>query len=359
MSALDLVGPDGGAAAVRGQSPAAAAARPTRTSPAEASSGDPLVRIDGLTVAFDDGRRHVRVLHGIDLEVRAGEAVGIVGESGCGKSVTWLAVLRLLGKRARIGGTVSIDGVPIADFSDRAMAGIRGKRIAMIFQDPASSLNPVHRIGQQLMEALALHRGLTGQAAKAEVVRLLDRVHIPNPGQRLNAYPHELSGGMNQRVMIAMALAGEPDLLVADEPTTALDATIQAQILDLLREIRRDSGMALALISHDLGVIADICERVLVMYAGRVVEAAPTGRLFAHPGHPYTRGLLAALPDLAAPQRRLEAIPGTVPEPGKLPSGCGFRPRCSYADAGCGAAVPGLGFIAKSHQVACLKVDAR
>ncbi|MDM7946038.1 MAG: ABC transporter ATP-binding protein [Oceanibaculum nanhaiense] len=354
MSTLDFVGPNGGAAAVRGMTPAAVAARPAETT----RGGDPLVRIAGLTVAFDDGKRHVPVLHGIDLEVRPGETIGIVGESGCGKSVTWLAVLRLLGKKARIGGTVSLDGAPIIDFSDRSMARIRGKRIAMIFQDPASSLNPVHRIGQQLTEALALHRGLTGQAAKAEAIRLLDRVHIPNPGQRLNAYPHELSGGMNQRVMIAMALAGEPDLLVADEPTTALDATIQAQILDLLREIRQDSGMAMALISHDLGVIADICERVMVMYAGRVVETAPTNQLFANPGHPYTRGLLAALPDLGAPQRRLEAIPGTVPEPGKLPTGCSFRPRCVHAEEACGAEVPGLGFIEKTHQVACLKVDS-
>ncbi|WP_217895515.1 ABC transporter ATP-binding protein [Oceanibaculum nanhaiense] len=354
MSTLDFVGPNGGAAAVRGMTPAAVAARPAETT----TGGDPLVRIAGLTVAFDDGKRHVPVLHGIDLEVRPGETIGIVGESGCGKSVTWLAVLRLLGKKARIGGTVSLDGAPIIDFSDRSMARIRGKRIAMIFQDPASSLNPVHRIGQQLTEALALHRGLTGQAAKAEAIRLLDRVHIPNPGQRLNAYPHELSGGMNQRVMIAMALAGEPDLLIADEPTTALDATIQAQILDLLREIRRDSGMAMALISHDLGVIADICERVMVMYAGRVVESAPTKQLFANPSHPYTRGLLAALPDLDAPQRRLEAIPGTVPEPGKLPGGCSFRPRCVHAEESCGAEVPGLGFIEKTHQVACLKVDS-
>ncbi|MBU2090569.1 MAG: ABC transporter ATP-binding protein [Alphaproteobacteria bacterium] len=316
------------------------------------------MRIAGLTVAFDDGKRHVPVLHGIDLEIRRGETIGIVGESGCGKSVTWLAALRLLGKRARIGGTVSLDGQPMHDFSDAAMARIRGKQIAMIFQDPASSLNPVHRIGRQLAESISLHRGLTGQAARAEALRLLDRVHIPNPGQRLSAYPHELSGGMNQRVMIAMALAGEPDLLVADEPTTALDATIQAQILDLLREIRQDSGMALALISHDLGVIADICDRVMVMYAGRVVEAADSRALFATPGHPYTQGLLAALPDLDAPHRRLEAIAGTVPEPGKLPGGCSFRLRCPYADAGCAAEVPGLGHIDRAHQVACLKADS-
>ncbi|MFC3229310.1 ABC transporter ATP-binding protein [Marinibaculum pumilum] len=305
-------------------------------------------------MAFDNGRRHVPVLHGVDMDVRPGEAVGIVGESGCGKSVTWLAVLRLLGRRAWIGGEVLLDGRPIQDLSDKAIARIRGRRIAMIFQDPASSLNPVQRIGRQLAEAIRLHRGLEGASVQAEARRLLDRVHIPDPAQRLNAYPHELSGGMNQRAMIAMALAGAPDLLVADEPTTALDATIQAQILDLLQEIRRDSGMALVLISHDLGVIADLCERVMVMYAGRVVEAAPVRTLFDSPRHPYTTGLLAALPDLEAPRRRLEAIPGTVPEPGHLPRGCSFAPRCSLADEGCAVLHPALAPVAPAHRVACL-----
>ncbi|MEQ8349731.1 MAG: ABC transporter ATP-binding protein [Sneathiellaceae bacterium] len=319
---------------------------------------EPLVSLSGLTVAFDDGRRHVPVLHGIDMQVLPGEAVGIVGESGCGKSVTWLAVLRLLGRRARIGGEVRLAGEAIQDASEAAIAGIRGKRIAMIFQDPASSLNPVQRIGRQLAEAIRLHRGLQGAAVAAEARRLLDRVHIPDPAQRLSAYPHELSGGMNQRVMIAMALAGEPELLVADEPTTALDATIQAQILDLLREIRRDTGMAQVLISHDLGVIADLCERVMVMYAGRVIEAAPTRALFDRPGHPYTQGLLAALPDLDAPQRRLVAIPGNVPEPGRLPTGCSFRPRCQQAGPACAAAVPGLAPAAPGHGIACIAVPA-
>lgn len=354
MNAFGYSRASNGAAAARAL-PLAAVAASLTTEAKQKPFQEPLVSIAGLTVAFDDGKRHVPVLHGIDLEVRPGETVGIVGESGCGKSVTWLAVLRLLGSRARISGTVSLDGAPMTDFSDRAMARVRGKRIAMIFQDPAASLNPVCRIGHQLMEALGLHRGLAGSAAKAEAVRLLDRVHIPNASQRLNAYPHELSGGMNQRVMIAMALAGEPDLLVADEPTTALDATIQAQILDLLREIRRDSGMALALISHDLGVIADICERVMVMYAGRVVEAAPTDQLFSNPAHPYTRGLLAALPDINAPQRRLEAISGSVPEPGRLPAGCSFGPRCPLACQRCTTAIPNLAAIAPSHKAACLK----
>jgi peptide/nickel transport system ATP-binding protein len=314
----------------------------------------PLVSLRGLRVAFDVGTQRVQVLHGIDLDVRRGESVGIVGESGCGKSVTWLAVLGLLGAHAHREGTVHLEGQPIHLLHADALSPIRGKRIAMIFQDPASALNPLHRIGHQIGEALSLHRGLRGQAARAETLRLLDRVHIPSAAQRLDAYPHELSGGTNQRVMIAMALAGEPDLLVADEPTTALDATIQAQILELLREIRDDSGMALALISHDLGVIAEVCDRVLVMYAGRVVEQASARELFDHAQHPYTRGLLAALPDLAAPQRRLEAIPGSVPEPGRLPAGCSFGPRCALAQPGCAAAVPPTVEVRPQHHVACL-----
>src|SRR5690606_22175840 len=210
------------------------------------------------------------VLHGVDLKVHGGETLGIVGETGCGKSVTWMAALGLLGKRARTSGEVLLQRENIVAYSEREMTRVRGKRIAMIFQDPSSSLNPVQTLGRQLTEVLRLHRGLRGAAAKAEAVRLLDRVHIPSAAQRLRAWPHELSGGMNQRVMIAMALAGEPELLVADEPTTALDVTIQAQILDLLQSLQRESGMGLVLISHDLGVISQVCDRVMVMYAGRV-----------------------------------------------------------------------------------------
>jgi len=317
----------------------------------------PLLRVSDLHVSFDNGRCQVPVLHGIDLAIARGESVGIVGESGCGKSVTWLAVLGLLGPQAHTRGLIELDGQPIQTLHGDALAPVRGKRIAMIFQDPSSALNPVHRVGQQLTEGLRLHRGLRGAAARTEALRLLDRVHIPSAAQRLDAYPHELSGGMNQRVMIAMALAGEPDLLVADEPTTALDATIQAQILDLLREIQRDSGMALALISHDLGVIAEVCDRVLVMYAGRVVEQAPARALFDQAQHPYSRGLLAALPDLAAPRRRLLAINGSVPEPGRLPSGCSFRTRCVQTQPSCAATVPPLVQVAPGHQAACLHWD--
>lgn len=317
----------------------------------------PLVAIRALQVGFADDDGVLPVVHGIDLDIARGEAVGIVGESGCGKSVTWLAVLGLLGPRARVSGAVMLNGEPIHDLHGDALARVRGKRIAMIFQDPASSLNPVHRIGRQLCEAIALHRDLHGDAARAQALRLLDRVGMPDPRQRLNAYPHELSGGMNQRVMIAMALAGEPDLLVADEPTTALDATIQAQILALLDEIRRDSGMALALISHDLGVIAEVCDRVTVMYAGRIVESAQGQRLFEQPAHPYTRGLLAAMPDLNRAAARLSAIPGGVPAPGSLGSGCSFRDRCSDAREACALDIPTRVEIGAEHWVDCLRAQ--
>ena len=316
----------------------------------------PLIRIRDLRVWFFDGQREIPILHGINIDIHRGEAIGLVGESGCGKSVTWLAVLGLLGPRARISGSISLDETPIHSLVGDQLSSIRGGRIAMIFQDPASSLNPVYRVGRQLIEALSIHRGLSGSAARAEALRLLNQVHIANAERRLDAYPHELSGGMNQRVMIAMALAGDPELLVADEPTTALDVTIQAQILELLQEIRRDTGMALALISHDLGVISDVCDRVMVMYAGRIVEEAASGDLFDSAQHPYTRGLLNAMPDLLAPQRRLVAIPGNVPEPARLPAGCSFQPRCAQASLSCATKVPESYSVGDSHRVACLNV---
>ncbi|MEO4040842.1 ABC transporter ATP-binding protein [Hoeflea sp. CAU 1731] len=316
---------------------------------------DAIVSIRNMTVDFDQGHRFVRALHGISLDVGRGETVGIVGESGCGKSITWLAALGLLGKRARVGGRVMMGSKSLLDLDENGLADIRGGKIAMIFQDPSSSLNPVHRIGRQIGEALRLHRGLRGGAAKAEAKRLLDRVGISNAAQRLNEYPHELSGGMNQRVMIAMALAGEPEVLIADEPTTALDVTIQAQILDLLRELSADNEMALVLISHDLGVVADMTERVAVMYCGRIIEQAATDALFSRPVHPYTRGLIAALPDIVGPKRRLASIPGTVPPPDRLPPGCSFAPRCARADQACRDSQPELaGIGGQGHDVSCL-----
>ena len=316
-----------------------------------------LLSIKDLAIDFDQGKRFVRALHGVSLNIARGEVLGVVGESGCGKSITWLAALGLLGSRARISGSVRLNGQEIAGAPENDLSRLRGGRIAMIFQDPSSSLNPVHRIGRQIAEALKLHRGMTGASANAEAARLLDRVGIANATRRLREYPHEMSGGMNQRIMIAMALAGEPDLLIADEPTTALDATIQAQILDLLTELRRDTGMALVLISHDLGVVADMSDRVAVMYGGRVIEEADTGSLFDSPAHPYTKGLIAALPDIDGPRRRLESIPGTVPAPDQLPPGCSFAPRCAIASKICDARMPA--FLpygeSQSHFAACVK----
>ncbi len=313
----------------------------------------PLVAVRGLTVDFANGAQTSRAVDGVSLEVAPGEALGIVGESGSGKSVTWLAALGLLPAKARVTGSVKIEKQELVGASRTSLEQVRGKRIAMIFQDPSSCLNPVHRIGRQLVEALGLHRGLAGRAAEAEALRLLDQVGIADARRRLADYPHLLSGGLNQRVMIAMALAGQPDLLVADEPTTALDATIQAQILALLGSIRRDTGMAMILISHDLGVVAENVDRVAVMYAGRLVEEAPGADLFGAARHPYTQGLLAALPALTGPRRRLTAIPGTVPDPRNMPAGCRFAPRCPVAETRCATVPPPARTVGFLHIATC------
>ena len=313
----------------------------------------PFVSIRDLRVAFDG----VRVLHGIDLDVGRGEAVGLVGESGCGKSVTWLAALGLLPGMAQVTGSVRIEGRELIGARVSEMEAVRGARIAMIFQDPSSSLNPVHRVGRQIAESLRLHRGLRGAQARAEAIRLLDMVGIPSAATRIDLYPHEFSGGQCQRVMIAMALAGQPDLLIADEPTTALDATIQAQILDLLSAIRRGTGMAMVFISHDLGAVSAVCDRAAVMYAGRIVETNDVARLFAAPRHPYTRGLFDAIPELDSGRARLVPIEGTVPDPKNLPQGCAFAPRCVRATAFCTAYAPDLKPQPEGGQVACFHPD--
>ncbi len=318
------------------------------------SDGLPLVSIRNLAASFGG----VPALRGVDMDIAPGEAVGLVGESGCGKSVTWLAALGLLPGTARTTGSVTLAGTELLGAAPQVLDRVRGGRVAMIFQDPASALNPVRKVGRQVTEALRLHRGMNGAAARAEALRLFEQVGIPGAARRLDTYPHEMSGGQNQRVMIAMALAGQPELLVADEPTTALDATIQAQILDLLRRLQRETGMALVLISHDLGVVAEMCSRVGVMYAGRIVEQAASDELFARPAHPYTRGLLGALPDMAGPRRRLDAIPGGVPEPWNLPPGCAFAPRCTEAVVACDARVPDLHDAGSHHRAACIRVGA-
>ncbi|RWR29327.1 ABC transporter ATP-binding protein [Sinirhodobacter populi] len=309
----------------------------------------PFVSIRDLRIAFDE----VTVLHGIDLDIDPGEAVGLVGESGCGKSVTWLGALGLLPRKARVAGSVTLQGMELIGAPRERMESVRGARIAMIFQDPASSLNPVHRIGRQICESLRLHRGLRGQAARAEAIRLLDMVGIPSANTRIDLYPHEFSGGQCQRIMIAMALAGQPDLLIADEPTTALDATIQAQILDLLADLRCQTGMAMVFISHDLGAVSAVCDRAAVMYAGRIVESGEIGALFRTPRHPYTRGLFDAIPDMQTPRGPLVPIHGTVPDPAHLPAGCAFAPRCGRASDLCREFGPDLKPIPQGGQVAC------
>ncbi len=300
---------------------------------------EPLLSVRELRTSFiTDSQEPARAVDGVSFDVHAGETVGIVGESGCGKTVTSLSILGLLPRgKARIeeGSSVLFDGEELVGAGERRMREMRGNEIAMVFQEPATSLNPVYPVGEQIAEALRLHRGIDRRRARAETLRLLDEVGIPDPPKRIDQYPHELSGGMRQRVMIAMALSCEPRLLIADEPTTALDVTIQAQILALLAELRERHGMAVLLITHDLGVVAEVCDRVVVMYAGQVVESGGVESIFRDPRHPYTRGLLASLPSMGSPRRRLEPIPGTVPGPTAWPEGCRFRPRCALADAPC------------------------
>nr|WP_210347903.1 ABC transporter ATP-binding protein [Brucella pituitosa] len=306
------------------------------------------VSIRDLKVSFSG----VQVLHGINLDIDRGETLGLVGESGCGKSVTWLAALGLLPGKTSVSGSVVVDGQQLIDAPRHVQESVRGGRIAMIFQDPSSSLNPVKKVGPQIVESLALHRGLKGSAARLEAIKLMERVGIPDAARRFDLFPHEFSGGQCQRIMIAIALAGEPDVLIADEPTTALDVTIQAQILDLLNQIRQETGMAIVFISHDLGAVSQICERVCVMYAGRIVETAQTSELFETPKHPYTLGLFDAIPRLDGGRERLRAIPGTVPDPRHLPQGCAFAPRCLQATEQCEKHIPELRQLS-AQKVAC------
>ena len=314
----------------------------------------PVLAVEGLGVRFatDDGE--VRAVDGVGFEVGHGECLGIVGESGSGKSQTFLAVMGLLAKNGRAEGAARHHGRNILGLPARALNEIRGDRVTMIFQDPMTSLNPFLSIGRQLTEPLRVHKRTPRAEARAKALAMLKRVGIPEAEKRLDQYPHELSGGMRQRVMIAMALLCEPELLIADEPTTALDVTVQAQILELLADLRRDLGMAIALITHDLGVIARLADRVAVMYAGRVVEEAPAEALFAAPQHPYSEGLLNSVPRLDAEGRAaLETIRGQPPNLQNLPGGCVFRDRCAHAFDRCAAEVPRLREVALGHTKAC------
>ena len=314
----------------------------------------PLLSVRDLSVAF--GRN--TVVEGVSFDLAPGEILGVVGESGSGKSVTALSIMRRIPAPGRVTGRIDFAGQDLMALPEARMREIRGRDIAMIFQEPMTSLNPVFTCGDQVMEALVHHRGLDRAGARAEALKLLKLVEIPSAERRLDDYPHQLSGGMRQRVMIAMALACRPKLLLADEPTTALDATIQAQILDLLRGLQRELGMAVILITHDLGVVSEVAHRVLVMYAGRVVETSPAAEVFARPLHPYTEGLLASIPRLEGPIERLDAIPGQVPAPDAMPAGCRFAPRCRYAEPACAASPPPLAPRGEGRAAACIRVPA-
>jgi oligopeptide/dipeptide ABC transporter ATP-binding protein len=323
---------------------------------------EPLLRVSHLTTGFPSPGGFLTAVNDVSFEVGAGETVCLVGESGSGKSLTAFSILRLVPPPGRItGGSVTLRGRELLTLSDDEMCKVRGADVSLIFQEPMTALNPVLTVGDQIAEALVVHGRMDWRAARAEAVRLMDAVRIPDAASRARDYPHQLSGGQRQRVLIAMALACAPALVIADEPTTALDVTIQAQILDLMREMQKAHGLALLLITHDLGVVAEMADRVVVMYAGRVVEEAPVAELFANPRHPYTRGLLASLPRRRAGStgdttRRLHAIDGVVPSLSNLPPGCAFEPRCGERVEVCRQAVPELTTIEGGHSARCVHV---
>ena len=317
----------------------------------------PLLEVRDLHVALRTARGPAEAVRGVDFTLERGETLGIIGESGCGKSVTALALMGLLPDGATVRGSVRFAGRELVGLPERALCALRGDRIGMVFQEPMTSLNPLHTVGRQVGEPLRLHRGLDAAAARAEAVRLLDRVGLPDARRRVDAYPHQLSGGQRQRATIAMALACGPDLLIADEPTTALDVTVQGQILDLIADLVAERGMALILISHDLGVIAENVERMMVMYGGTVVEHGPTREVFGRRMHPYTQGLFGARPRLGGGRgARLATIPGTVPDLADLPRGCPFAGRCPRAVDACGAAPPAEARVGPEHAVRCVRV---
>ncbi|HXW06360.1 MAG TPA: ABC transporter ATP-binding protein [Vicinamibacterales bacterium] len=314
---------------------------------------EPLLAVRHLTTGFDHDGRFVPAVIDVGFDLRRGETLGLVGESGSGKSLTALSIMRLVEPPGRIsGGSIRFDGRDLMSASEREMQQVRGSGIGLIFQEPMTALNPVFTIGSQIEETLRIHGRATRRSARQQAVDLLAAVSIPEPARRVRDYPHQLSGGLRQRALIAMALACEPSLVIADEPTTALDVTIQAQILDLLRELRQRMGLALLLITHDLGVVAEMADRVAVMYAGRIVEEAPVAELFADPKHPYTRGLMESIPG-ADSGRRLRAIQGTVPPPGQLPPGCAFEPRCPDRFEPCPAAQPADTRLPGGRRVKC------
>jgi peptide/nickel transport system ATP-binding protein len=316
----------------------------------------PLLAVRDLRVTFMTDEGEVPAVDGVSFSLEAGRTLGLVGESGCGKSITALSIMGLLPASGRVaGGEIRFDGADLLTLPAKHLRELRGNTLSMIFQEPMTSLNPAFTVGQQIVEGILQHRPVSRAEAKRLAIDGLRRVRIPSPEARFDDYPHRLSGGMRQRVMIAMALACQPRLLIADEPTTALDVTIQAQILDLMRTLRAETGTAIILITHDLGVVAELADDVAVMYAGRVVERAPVGALFATPQHPYTVGLLGSIPKLHLEQERLATIEGQVPNPATPIAGCRFHPRCPFADAHCRRADPSLADVGTAHQAACWK----
>ncbi len=326
----------------------------------------PVLEVSNLSTVFHTRRGLVRAVQNVSFSVNAGETLAIVGESGCGKTITALSLLRLVPMPPGeiVSGSVKVDGVDLLKLDDAAMRRARGKQIAMIFQEPMTALNPLLTIGRQIAEMAVLHDGLSRKAARDRAVEMLNHVKIPEPERRAREYPHQMSGGMRQRAMIAMALACKPKVLVADEPTTALDVTIQAQILDLIGDLRREFGTAVVLITHDLGVVAETANRVVVMYAGRKVEEAPVGEVFANPKHPYMTGLMSSIPRVASARgltgvdaaSRLTEIPGIVPPLYDLPPGCAFSPRCTRVEDQCRVAVPPFEVKGHDHSAACWRV---
>ena len=316
----------------------------------------PLLEVHDLRTVFRTEDGDVPAVDGVSFTLVSGRTLGIVGESGCGKSVTSLSIMGLVPQPpARVSGEIRFEGIDLLTLKPSEMRELRGNRLAMIFQEPMTSLNPAFTIGDQIIEAVVRHRKSGPREARERAIEMLRRVRIPAPERRIDEYPHKLSGGMRQRAMIAMALALDPELLIADEPTTALDVTIQAQILELMRELRAQTGTAIMLITHDLGVIAELADDVIVMYAGKIVERAPVAAIFDDPQHPYTVGLLGSIPKLHLSQDRLAAIEGVVPNPQALPAGCRFNPRCPFADEKCRSAEPPLAEVRTGHEVACWK----
>ncbi|MGG4461395.1 ABC transporter ATP-binding protein [Brevibacillus porteri] len=312
-----------------------------------------MLTIDDLRTSFIQAGKKLTVIEGVSLSVEPGETVGVVGESGCGKSVTSMSIMQLLGRNVEMTGSIRFQDKELLSLTDKQMQTIRGNQIAMIFQEPMTSLNPLHSIGKQISEPLRRHLGLSKQEAKRRTIELLKEVGIPRADEIISDYPHQLSGGMRQRVMIAMAMSCAPKLLIADEPTTALDVTIQAQILELMKKVRQEQGTSILLITHDLGVVAEMCHRVIVMYAGQIVEEADVKQLFDEPKHPYTRGLLKSMPSVSVNQERLDAIPGSVPLLSEMPAGCRFAPRCSQVMDICREINPELTPVADNQKCRC------